>query len=207
MIYNTKDAIELLFLFIKGFLILLFKNLILLSMKTLNDEMFFFIQNDIDYKKKHNFLLDSDSDNISSSEDEDEDEIYENKIYDMVKFNCDIYNTLNTIKINPDKLSINNYLKTDKTYIINSFLFNVTGNAYKIIDKYNFTKKLIILYNLENSINTKSIMDLVNGYNFLYIFYKTDLLNKNEYKIIIIDLINNHEIVNKKNILFNTIIL
>jgi len=199
ILFNTKDTVVLLFLVIKGFLLILFKICILNVIKNIDDNLLFFIDNSIMYKKKYDI---EDVSDISDSESSNSDDIYENKIYDMIKFNCNTNKTLNKYRHNTIKYQ---FPQKDKYYIINAFLFNVTGNNYKIIDNFKFTKKLIILYYLENSFNTKTIKDLMPGYDYIYIFYKTDILNKNEYKIDIIDLNNNYELLSNKHILFNNI--
>ena len=201
ILLDAKNTIKLLFLIINGFLIILFKICILNVIKNIDDGLLFFINNAISYKKKYDieYVSEAESDDSDSS---DSDDIYENKIYDMIKFNCNTLKTLNKYKHNTIKYQ---FPQKDKYYIINSFLFNVTGNNSKIIDNYKFTKKLIILYYLENSFNTKTIKNLMPGYDYLYIFYKTDILNKNVYKIDIIDLNNNYELLSNKYILFNNI--
>jgi hypothetical protein len=196
---DTKETIKLFILIIYGFLLILFKVFILNIIKNIDDNLLFFINNSIIYKKKYEYLVDS-----SSESDSDSDEVYENKMYDMIKFNCNTLKTLNKYRHNTIKYQ---FPQKDKYYIINSFLFNVTGNNSKIIDNYKFTKKLIILYYLEKTFNTKTIRDLMPGYNYIYIFYKTDILDKNQYKILIIDIHNNYELLSNKNILFNNIIL
>lgn len=202
IVLDIKNAIKLLFLIIGGFLLILFKICILNIIKNINDNMLFFIKDSIIYKNKYDYSLESDE--SSDSDESDIEEIYENKTYDMIKFNCNTNKTINKYKNNTIKY---NFPQKNKYYIINSFLFNVTGNAYKIIDNNKFTKKLIILYYLEKSLNTKTIKYLMPEYNYLYIFYRTDILNNNEYKIKIIDLVNNHELLSNKDILFNNISL
>lgn len=201
IILDTKETIKLFILIIYGFLIILFKICILNVIKNIDDSLLFFINNSISYKKKYDIedVSEAESDDSDSS---DSDDIYENKIYDMIKFNCNTLKTLNKYRHYTIKYQ---FPQKDKYYIINSFLFNVTRNNSKIIDNYKFTKKLIILYYLENSFNIKTIKKLMPRYNYLYIFYKTDILNKNVYKIDIIDLHNNYELLSNKHILFNNI--
>jgi mRNA-degrading endonuclease HigB of HigAB toxin-antitoxin module len=202
-ILDIKINISLLLLIINGFLLILFKICILNVIKNVDDSLLFFINTHIFYTKRYEGLLDSESEeNIDEDSDEDSDGIYENKINEMIKFNCNTNKTINKYKHNSIKYK---FPLKNKYYIINSFLFNVTGNNYKIVDKYRFTKKLIILYYLEKTFNTKSIKSLMPEYNYIYIFYKTDIVNNNEYKIAIIDLNNNYEILSKKYILFNNI--
>ena len=197
-----KNNISLLLMIINGFLLILFKICILNIIKTIDDNVLFFIKNHIFYKKIYEDISSDDSSDSEESDEFDENGIYENKINDMIKFNCNTNKTINKYKHNTIKYR---FPLKNKYYIINSFLFNVVGNNYKIVDKYRFTKKLIILYHLEKNFNTKSIKKLMPEYNYIYIFYKTDILNNNEYKIIIIDLNNNYEILSKKSILFNNI--
>lgn len=201
ILLDTKDMIKLLFLIINGFLIVLFKICILNIIKNIDDSLLFFINNSINYKKKYDIedVSEAESDDSDSS---DSDDVYENKMYDMIKFNCNTLKTLNKYRHYTIKYQ---FPQKDKYYIINSFLFNVTGNNSKIVDNYKFTKKLIILYYLEHSFNTKTIKNLMPGYDYIYIFYKTDILNKNAYKIDIIDLNNNYELLSNKHILFNNI--
>lgn len=197
VILDIKNNISLLLLIINGFLLILFKVCILNVIKNIDDTLLIFISNAVFYKKNYDYVIDSDSDS-----DSDSDGIYENKKYDLIKFNCNTNKTINKYTHNTIKYQ---FPQKNKYYIINSFLFNVTGNNYKLIDNYKFTKKLIILYHLEQIFNAKTIKDLMPGYNYIYIFYKTDMLENNQYKIKIIDLNNNFELLSNKNILFNNI--
>lgn len=199
---DIKNDLWLLLIISKGFLVIAFKIFILNVIKTFNDNILFMIDNHIIYKSKFDCLSDSDESNLDSDfENEDEEGGYENKLYDMVKFNCDI----DEYKFIPDNLYNYKFVKKNNYIIINSFLFNVSGNAHKIVDIHQFTKKLIVLYYLEDSsINTKTIRDIMGNYNYLYIYYRND---NDEFKVNIIDLNNNYEIMNKKDILFNNIAL
>ena len=201
MLSNIKNIIEFVIIILKGLLVIIFRNLLLTVINNIDYKILFLINYTLYYEKEDTFLVDDESDSSKSNSDDD---VYENSIYDMIKFNCNINKTINKNKMNPDKYGV---LNKNEYYIINSFLFNVTGNNYKVTNKHRFTKKLIILYYLDGFFNMKSIKDLMPNsikYQYLYIFYKTD---KNEYKIIIIDLNNNYEIINDKSILFNKLIL
>lgn len=89
----------------------------------------------------------------------------------------------------------------DKSVIIKSFCFNLEKD--KIVQNYQFTNKLILLINCYKVINTKLIIQLTkNNYKYIYILYKTE---SNIYKIQIVDLENNIELVNNIPTLFNII--
>ena len=94
-ILDIKINISLLLLIINGFLLILFKICILNVIKNVDDSLLFFINTHIFYTKRYEGLLDSESEeNI----DEDSDGIYENKINEMIKFNCNTNKTINKYK-------------------------------------------------------------------------------------------------------------
>lgn len=168
----------------------------------IDDYTLFFINNIIIYES--NELSDE-------SSDDEIDNFYLNN-NDKIEYKniLSIFNITNNTNINNcqyikeyDQVNIIN----NEIYIINAFLFNYNEtikDTLDIGDIFMFTKKLVIMYNINKRINTKLILDLNLGYKYMYILYKK---NTNEYSYLIIDLFNNVNIINTKPLLFNNITL
>ncbi len=128
----------------------------------------------------------------------------------------------NEIYLKNEFMPINNQnIMDDDLLIINSFLFNINifkkfnyGDVTHKTPKYDyditlkdtcdFHKKIILLYYLNNNINSNVLKELFPNYRYFYIIYKN---YKNNYMYKLIDLHNNYDIIKNKNILFNRILL
>ena len=188
--------LEILILFLKSLFFKFINYIIFIFLKYISDEYFVFTNNDINYDMNYNSVYD-----VSDSNSEDPDKPIEPinipLEYKNILKKLNTNNIINKYSKNVNKQKIYN---KDTFYIINSFLFNFEDT--NIIDKYIFTKKLIILFNIFNYINTKQIIDINDQYKYLYIFYKND---DNKYNVKIIDIINNVDIITNSDILFNIV--
>ena len=94
--------------------------------------------------------------------------------------------------------------KLPNTYekmVTKAFLFNYCNNA--ITDNYQFTNKLVMINNVYESMNTKVIRNLTAyRYKYIYILYRT---KNNKYKVKIIDMSINYDIIDNTMVLFNSI--
>lgn len=168
---------------IKSILIFMYNVVLYYILTNVNDKYLnFFCNNYINY---NNYIDDF-------SDDECNINIY-NKDYEKIISLFKINKTLEKY-INKKKYNTYNYI------IIKSFLFNILD---KNIDLYIFTNKLVIIYKHKKQLNTNFIKKVTfSNYKYLYILYKD---NYNNYKIAIIDLYANYNIIDKKMILFNMI--
>jgi len=185
----SYTQIELCLIVLKSSIIKLIQYIVLIILKYVSDTFLFFISNDINYKNQ--------SDILSSDSDDEQQEF--SAEYTMVLNKLNINNIISKYTKNKNKNAI--YCKKSY-YIIKSFLFNFDGT--NIINKSICTKKLIIMYNLFNILNTLHINDITTYHKYIYIFYKNDL---NEFKVKIIDIRNNIDITTKNELLFNIISL
>lgn len=210
---------EILYSLFLSFLVICLNHLITFTLKNIDDQYLFFINNKIKLNK-----LDSDSDSESNSDSDsdsndsshiDTDSNSDIDLYShekncnsdykkILELFCIINNSNNIAELHKKSFIKNIYLNKNEIYIVNSFLFNFNNEA-KIIDLLNiypFTKKLTILYKYYKQLNSNYIMNLHLSYKYLYILYKND---KNQYNYLIIDIINNKNLLTNKKLLFNNI--
>ncbi len=143
---------------------------------------------------EHPFFISDEQDEI----DEYLAESLKNSTYDIILKLCNIDKTIK--RYNKKKF------EGEGIVIIKSFLFNLeTINEYKIVNNYQFTNKLVMVYKLYNSLNTKTIKSLTfYEYNYIYILYRTC---KGDIKVKIVDLTNNYNIINNTIMPFDIITL
>jgi len=176
-------------LFLKSLFFKLINCIVFLFLKYISDKYFVFVKNDIKYDSIYD-ASDSNSDDVI--------EPIEMPIeYKNILEKLNISNVINKYSKSAVKKKL---YKHNEFYIINAFLFNFKDR--NIVEKDVCTKKLIILFNRFNVINTKHIMDISDHYKYLYIFYKND---ENIYNVKIIDIINNVDIVSNSDLLFNIV--
>lgn len=189
---KNKDILISLFLSIIAFCYQYFIKFILLYLE--DSYLYLFINNIILYIPES--VSDSESD--SSSDLESELECKENENLEYIKI-LNLFNINSNYNKNNQKINIQT-----KIIIVNCFLFNYNQELeiINLTDIFYFTRKLVILYNIANKLNTHVIKELCLNYKYMYILYST---NSNEYKYLIIDLDNNLDIYKNKKILFNTI--
>jgi hypothetical protein len=208
---------EILYSLFLSFLVICLNHLITFTLKNIDDQYLFFINNTIKLNKSESDSesdLDSDSDSdLSSHMDTDsnsEIDFYSNEknsdddYKKILELFCIINNSNNMNQLYKKSFINNICLNKNEIYIVNSFLFNYKNEA-KIIDLINvypFTKKLTILYKYYKQLNSNYIMNLHLSYKYLYILYKND---KNQYNYLIIDIINNKNLLTNKKLLFNNI--
>lgn len=208
---------EILYSLFLSFLVICLNHLITFTLKNIDDQYLFFINNTIKLNKSESESesdLESDSDSdLSSHIDTDsnsEIDFYSNEknsdddYKKILELFCIINNSNNMIQLHKTSFINNICLNKNEIYIVNSFLFNYNNEA-KIIDLINvypFTKKLTILYKYYKQLNSNYIMNLHLSYKYLYILYKYD---KNQYNYLIIDIINNKNLLTNKKLLFNNI--
>jgi hypothetical protein len=178
--------IEILILVIKSYMYKLLNWLILILLKYISDKYFIFISNNVQYNTVYDIS--------DSSSDETIEPIYVTE-YETIKHIFKINNIIDKYTRNRSEC----YHK-DSFYILKAFLFNFNG--IKIIEKSICTKKIIILINRFGCINTNKIKNMIHSYKYIYIFYKNDL---NQFRIKIIDMNNNIDIINNTELMFNVI--
>lgn len=208
---------EILYSLFLSFLVICLNHLITFTLKNIDDQYLFFINNTIKLNKSESesdLESDSDSDSdLSSHMDTDsnsEIDFYSNEknsdgdYKKILELFCIINNSNNMNQLHKKSFINNICLNKNEIYIVNSFLFNYKNEA-KIIDLINvypLTKKLTILYKYYKQLNSNYIMNLHLSYKYLYILYKND---KNQYNYLIIDIINNKNLLTNKKLLFNNI--
>ena len=198
-ILKNKDTLLSLFLSIIHYT---FNKFIIILLNSIDDYYLFFITNKIQYNNSINSDSESDSESESDLDSESETEITKNKNLDYVQI-LELFNMANN-KNNLNNLTLINNINKNELFIVNAFLFNYNNNKLisDLIDIYPFTKKLVILQKLHKKINTNQIKQLNLNYRFMYILYQN---HKSSYKILMIDLNNNFNILNNKKLLFNNI--
>jgi hypothetical protein len=160
---------EILYSLFLSFLVICLNHLITFTLKNIDDQYLFFINNTIKLNKSESDSesdLDSDSDSdLSSHMDTDsnsEIDFYSNEknsdddYKKILELFCIINNSNNMNQLYKKSFINNICLNKNEIYIVNSFLFNYKNEA-KIIDLINvypFTKKLTILYKYYKQLNS-----------------------------------------------------
>lgn len=131
---------------------------------------------------------------IEELDDDDNDYNIVNEQNDAIVKLCNVNKTLT--RYNKKKLNDNL-----EKLVVKAFLFNYKNNA--IVDNYPFTNKLMMINNSYNSMNIRTIKNLTHyRYKYIYILYRTE---KGDFKVKIIDMNMNYDIINNTNVLFNSI--
>ena len=117
----------------------------------------------------------------------------------------DEYNIYDNILYNSYILSLFNNIKINKTYnIIYAELLTIyKDNTLVLYKNIEITKKIKILYNFYNYLNTNLFNQYFNNQHYLIIIYYSYYTNLTYYKII--DLQNNKDLLSNKILMFGNI--
>ena len=176
-----------LFIFIKSSIYILYIKLILNAITLLDDKYLYHLaQPVIECKNNVDVMF------IDSSDEEEEENLLYKEIIDKfnIKSFLDRYNN-----------DLCDYDNIDKYIIINSIIFDYSNN--NITNCINFTNKLAIINSIYGNIKTTDILKVnLNKGEYIFILYKSI---SDYYKISIIDLKNNKNIITNEDLLFKTL--